>query len=87
MFTWQEGGLQAAKSLRADPHEASATTLQPPHATTTLLQERMQITFFFVVFLPLKTGHYLMTVWSTICYYTATLLPLRHSKGCSWQDL
>lgn len=41
MFTWQEGGLQAAKSLRADPHEASATTLQPPHATTTLLQERM----------------------------------------------
>lgn len=79
--------LRTAEPLRADPRKTSATTLQPPHATATLPQERMQITPFFVVFLVLKTGHYLMTVWSTICYYTATLLPLRHSKGCSWQDL
>lgn len=79
--------LRTAEPLSADPRKTSATTLQPPHATATLPQERMQITPFFVVFLVLKTGHYLMTVWSTICYYTATLLPLRHSKGCSWQDL
>lgn len=33
--------LQTAKSLSADPRKTSATTLQSPHTTATLLQERM----------------------------------------------